>query len=125
MAVENVALTSVTISGITVAAIEWLKRSKMFPWITKEKVVLLRVLSCIGTAAAAVGISYQWNATDHTLTIAGLTLSGIVGLSWAWIKQFTLTEIVYQTTKPSSNPAVVAAVAPAAAFKQGIVPEKH
>lgn len=125
MAVENVALTSITVSGITVAALQWMKRSKYFPWITKEKVVLMRILSGFVAAAAAVGISYQWNAADHTLTIAGLTLGGVASLGWAWVKQFTMNEIVWQTTKPSSSPAVVEAVAPVAAAKAGLVPEKH
>lgn len=119
MAAENVALTSVTISGITVAGIEWLKHSRYFPWITKEKILLIRAISAVAAAAAAVGITYTWNAADHSLTIAGLTLGGMATFFWAWAKQMTMNELVRQATKGSSNPAVVKAVAPQAA-----VPDK-
>jgi hypothetical protein len=125
MADANVLLTSFTISGITVAAINWLKRSKYFPWITKEKVALIRVLSVVVATATGVGITHVWSGADHSILIGGLTLANLWAFLWAITKQFTMNETIFQATKPTSNPAVVEAVAPAAAVQQGIVPEKH
>jgi hypothetical protein len=125
MADSNVLLTSFTISGITVAAINWLKRSKYFPWITKEKVWLLRVLSAVVATASSVGITHVWNSTDHSILISNLTVATLWAFAWALTKQFTMNETIFQATKPTSNPAVVEAVAPEAAAQQGIVPEKH
>ena len=112
MAEANVLLTTMTVSGITVAAINWLKRSKYFPWITKEKIWLLRVMSAAAATATGVGITHVWNPTDHSILIAGLTAANLWVFGWAIIKQFTANELVFQTTKPSSAPVVVKAVAP-------------
>jgi hypothetical protein len=125
MADANVLLTSFTISGITVAALNWLKRSKYFPWITKEKVWLLRLFSAAAATASGVGITHVWSSADHSILIGGLTLANLWAFLWAITKQFTMNETIFQATKPTSNPAVVEAVAPEAAVKQGIVPDKH
>ena len=124
MADANVLMTTFTISGITVAAINWMKRSKYFPWITREKIWLLRIMSAAAATASGVGISHVWNATDHSLVIGGLTGANLAAFAWAITKQFTMNETIFQATKPQSNPAVVEAVAPQAAIQQGIVPEK-
>ncbi|MGC2234270.1 MAG: hypothetical protein WBA09_22405 [Candidatus Acidiferrum sp.] len=124
MADANVLLTTFTVSGITVAAINWLKRSEYFPWITKEKTTLLRGMSIVVAAASGVGIQHVWNSADHSLIISGLTGANMVAFLWAIIKTFTMNETIFQATKPASNPAVVEAVAPASAVEQGIVPEK-
>jgi len=121
----NVLGTQITISGIIVAAIQYMKRSKYFPWFTKEKVLMVRGLSAFASFAAALGIHAVWSATDHSLLITGLDLMSILGAAWIAIKQFTFTELTWQTVKPASNPAVVEAVAPEAAAQQGITPEKH
>jgi hypothetical protein len=115
MADANVALTTFTTSAMTVAAINWLKASKYFPWITKEKVTLLRFLSIGAAVASGAGIGHVWNPTDHSLVISGLTVTNGALFLWAIVKQFTMNETIFQATKPSSNPAVVEAVAPEAA----------
>lgn len=120
MADSNIALTAFTTSAMTVAALNWLKGSKYFPWITREKATLLRVLSAGASVAAGVGIGHVWNAADHSLVISGLTLSNVARFSWAIVRQFAMNETIFQATKPSSNPAVVMAVAPEAAAKEGI-----
>ena len=111
----SILLTTLTTSGITVAAINWLKNSPLAPWVTKQNIWLLRILSAGSAVAASVGIHWVWTANDHTLVITGLTLSAIVGFFWHLIQQFTANEIVFQATKASSNPAVVAKIAPEAA----------
>jgi hypothetical protein len=124
MADANVVMTTFTASAITVAAINWLKRSKAFPWITKEKIWLLRVMSAAAATASGVGINHVWNAADHSLVISGLTMANLGLFAWAVVKQFVANETIFQATKPQSNPAFVAAVAPAVAIKEGIIPEK-
>lgn len=116
----NVALTTFTSSAIAVGAINWLKHSKYFPWITREKIWLLRIMSIAAATATSVGITHVWNSTDHSILIGGLTLTNLWAFLWSIIKSFTAQETIFQATKPSSNPAVVEAVAPEAA-----VPEKH
>ncbi len=122
MADANVAVTGFTTSAITVAFINWLKGSKYFPWITREKNTLLRVISILAAVGASAGIGYVWNSTDHSLVISGLTLSNVGLFLWACMKQFVMNETIFHATKASSNPAVIAAVAPQEAAREGISP---
>lgn len=96
--VENVAMTHFTLGAVTVAAIQWLKSSSWFPWITAGKTNLIRFVSAMAAAGSAVGISYTWNPTDHSLTIVGLTLTGMVTAGYAWLKQFAVQEFMYRAT---------------------------
>lgn len=120
----NVLGTQITVGGIIVAAIQYAKRSRYFPWFTKEKILLVRGVSAFLSFVAALGIHYVWNGSNHSLLITGLDLVSILGAAWIAIKQFTITELTWQTVKPSSNPAVVEAVAPDEAIKSGLVPDK-
>jgi hypothetical protein len=117
----NIAMTHFTIGAVTVAALQWVKSSKWFPWIQAGQTKLLRALSALVAAAAAVGIGYTWNAHDHSLTITGLTLSGIAIAFWAWLKQFAVQEFMYRATKPALPPGVfsVPRGVSAGAFAQG------
>lgn len=112
MAAENVVLTHVTISAVAVAAINWLKASPYFPWITKEKDNLLRAFSALGAAAGGIGIDHAWDPATHTLTFTGLSLAAIAMAAWSWLKQFALQEFMYRATKTPPAPIVQAAPAP-------------
>lgn len=104
MADSNIALTTFTTGALTVAALNWLKGSQYFPWITKEKTTLLRWLSAVAAVAASAGIGHVWNAADHSITISGLTLPNIVTFAWGAIKQFAMNETLFQVTKkPPTN----------------------
>ena len=115
MADANLVLTQFTTSALIVAAINWLKASKYFPWITKEKTALLRMMSIAAATATSVGIGHVWNSADHSLLITGITWAAVFAFFWALIKSFVMNETIFQATKPTSDPAVVQAVAPEAA----------
>jgi hypothetical protein len=108
---NNVVLTTFTSSAVSVAVINWLKSSKYFPWITKEKIALLRILSVLAAAASGVGINYIWSATDHSLLVSGLTLANGGAFAWALLKHFAMNETIFQATK---RPGTLKPVAPPA-----------
>ena len=113
----NIAMTHFTIGAVTVAALQWLKSSSWFPWIQAGQTKLLRALSALAAAATAVGIGYTWNANDHSLTITGLTITGIGIAFWAWLKQFAVQEFMYRATKQPAqiaNPSVTDSARPVA-----------
>ena len=92
-------LDTVTGAGIAVFIIEFLK--KRLPWLPGTA---SRVASALIAAGLAVGIHVTF--AGGTLTITGLTLTGIIIGVWIWIKQFTAQEITYQILKGAkSNPA--------------------
>jgi hypothetical protein len=104
---NNVVLTTLAVSGTWVAFLNWLKKSPWFPWITKEKVTLLRGLSALSALAGGVGIHWVWTATDHSFAVSGLTPANLLALGAAIYKQFVANELIYQVTKRTSDPQVV------------------
>jgi hypothetical protein len=105
----NVVITQITTGALTVAFINWLKSSSVFPWITAERKTLLRVIAGVLAGVKAIGITYTWNPDAHTLVIGGLTLATILGGTWHWLQSFVTQELIYQTTK-SRQPAGTIAV---------------
>lgn len=99
----NVVMTHITTSALTVAAINWLKASPVFPWITKAKTNLLRLLSGLAAAGFAVGIHASWNSADHSLVITGLSYSAVGLAIWEFLKQFAMNEMIHQATKNKSG----------------------
>lgn len=120
----NVLGTQITFAGVVVALIQWMKHSRYFPWFTKEKVKLVRVVSVGLSFLAGLGIHWVWDPQNGSLIVTGLSMTGLAISAWVAIKQFVITEMTYQTVKPSSDPAVIEAVAPEAAVAKGIVPDK-
>jgi hypothetical protein len=104
---NNVVLTTLAVSGTSVAVLNWIKASPWFPWITKEKVKLLRVLSALSALAAGTGIHWVWTTTDHSFAVSGLTAANVLALCMAIYKQFVANEVIYQMTKRTSDPKVV------------------
>jgi hypothetical protein len=99
---QSVVMTHVTAAGLSVALIQWLKNSNRFPWVTREKGRLLRVLAIIASAIGAVGISYTWHPDARQLVFTLPTLAGLVAMLIAWVKSFIVQEIVYRIT--AKNP---------------------
>lgn len=100
----NVLLTHITTSAVTVAFLNWLKSTSLFPWINSEKPRLLRTIAVLLAGVKAVGITYTWNPSDHTLVIGGLTLSIIAAGVWHWLQSFAVQELIYRTTKNNAPP---------------------
>jgi hypothetical protein len=109
MADANIVLSTFTSSAVSVAFINWMKASKYFPWITKEKTTLLRILSIVAASASGVGINYLWNPVDHSIVVSGLTLANGGALLWALLRHFAMNETIFQATKPQRSQAQVAA----------------
>lgn len=117
---HNVLATQITMGGVGVAFLQWLKSTKFFPWATAETAKLNRVLAGAVSLAAAVGIHLTWaNGQDpgtYTLTINGATLTGVATMAWVWLKQFVMQEFMYRASANGngSAPAPAANGAPVA-----------
>lgn len=96
-----------TASAVSVWIIQQLKKAKWFALLTPSTATLNRLASMIAALATATGIHMAFAA--GTLTITGLTLTGIVAALIAWFKSFVMNEIVYQAV---ANKAQTVAVQP-------------
>lgn len=82
---------------VAVFLINWLKNASWFPLLQKDWKTAQRLWSIVLAAASAAGVHVVFAA--GTLSISGLTLTGILTAGWAWIKAFSMQEFVYQATK--------------------------
>lgn len=88
-----------------VGVIELVKRLKFWPfsYITAEKTTLLRLLAVGGVVATSVGFSWHWDATSHTLTLGGLTISAAMTFVFTLWKNAAFQETVFQLYKKAKN----------------------
>lgn len=102
----NAFATQVTVSGIVVALLQWLKNSKWFPWLSAESAKVNTVVAALAAAAGAIGVHLAWNQGaipgSYMLEVTGLTLMGVLGGVWAWLKMFVYQQIIFRATvKPT------------------------
>lgn len=97
----NLLGTTVTFSAISVFIVNFLKGRKWFPLLSNNTKWANRIVAILLSGLSAVGIHAAWSS-GGTLTITGLTLTGILAAGWLWIKSFALQEWIYQSTKQNS-----------------------
>jgi hypothetical protein len=95
---ESIVLSHLTTAGVAVAAIQWLKKSRYFPWITQEKTRVMRFVAIVTAGLGTIGINYAWNPADRALSFHIPTFVEAFSLGVAWAKSFITQEIVYRGT---------------------------
>lgn len=108
--------TQVTVAGIGVALIQWLKASKWFPVLTADTAKLNRAFSVVVAALSAIGVHLAWThgsaPGSYMLEVSGVTLLGIAAGVWAVVKSFVFQEIIYRTAvnPPAADKSTIAPV---------------
>ena len=113
-------------------AIQFLKDSPKFSWISQHTSGLNRALAVVTSLIAAVGVNYTYthpNEGTFVITLTGLSLASVGHYAWAWFVQFALQQgyfkaVVKQpdtvaTTSPQGAGTAVVAVPTTVA---GVVP---
>jgi hypothetical protein len=108
-----------TVSGFIVMAIQWLKGSKYFPWISQQTQRINQLLSVGAALITSVGINHAWNPNTRILSFAIPTLAvflaaishaahGILlneGIYRAFVKRVTDAETAVAHAVTSGNKA--------------------
>src|SRR5271154_122654 len=89
--------TQITAGAMSVFVIQKLKDWSALPWISHYTPMVNRLVAIVSAFLTAIGIHMAYSSVDHTLVISGLSLSGVLGMMWVWVKQFALQEYVYQS----------------------------
>jgi hypothetical protein len=89
--------TQITAGAMAVFIIQRMKNWSALPWITHWTPMVNRAIAILSAFLTAVGVHIAYSSVEHTLLISGLTLTGILGMMWVWVKQFALQEYVYQS----------------------------
>jgi len=102
-----------TASAVSVWIIQKLKSSAWFRLLTPSTTTLNRLASIVAAALTATGIHVAYSA--GTLTITGLTATGIAAAFIAWFKSFVMNELIYQGVANRASPVPVLTAKNAAA----------
>jgi hypothetical protein len=89
--------TQITAGAVAVFIIQRLKAWSALPWISHWTPKMNRAVAIVSSFLTAIGVHVAYSSVEHTLLISGLTLTGILGMMWVWLKQFALQEYVYQS----------------------------
>ena len=71
--------------------LNFVQRWRKIPWVTSHTAGINMVIRGALALVATIGISWQWNAADHTLLISGLSLMAILHGCWSWFTQYAMT----------------------------------
>ena len=90
--------TQLTLSAIATWALERVKDSPYFPWISQHTKALNRVLAVLLSGLTSLGVTFtgtgDWQAGGTfivTIPAASLILLGL----WHWLQSFVLQQMVY------------------------------
>jgi hypothetical protein len=95
--------TEISAGAVAVFLIQKLKGWSALPWISRLTPAVNRAVAILSAFLTAIGVHFAYSAVNHTLIISGLTLTGILGMVWVWIKQFALQEYIYQSAANRSK----------------------
>jgi hypothetical protein len=86
--------TSALVGYIVSAGLERLKAASWFPYLTARTASLNRIVSIVLAAGSVAGIQAAYDG--GTLTISGLTLSGILTAVIEVGRQWVMQQIIYR-----------------------------
>jgi hypothetical protein len=89
-------LVSLLLSLVSPVVLEWMKKSPWLPFITANTKTLNRLVAVAIAVGQTIGISFAFDATAGTLTIAGLVLSDMARIGWTALLAFVTQELAYR-----------------------------
>ena len=87
----------IPIAVISTLVLQWLKKSRWFPWLTVESQKLNRIAGVVIAFAASIGVVATFDHTAGVLTITGLTLAGLGHGIARFIQQWSYQQAAYRT----------------------------
>lgn len=105
----------ITTSAITVAAIQWLKNTKLIPFINQHSSTVNRVVGWTAAFITAAGLHYTWDANTGTLTLTNLHLMSILHAAGDTTKSYAFQWLIYKgiVQTPARDVAAVTEGVPA------------
>lgn len=89
---EQLITSQLASAALMVYLLQWVKRSRLIPWVTEHTKGLNRMLNAMLAMAAAVGIHYHFDAEAGQLVISGLYGQSIAQGVWEWSKQWAFQQ---------------------------------
>lgn len=122
---QNEIVSQFTAAAVVVYALQMIKKSAWFPWMTQETTTLNRLVSAAGAFIGSIGVHMAFSAGQATapdgtylITVTGLTLANVGAGLWHWMNQFAGQQLLYDgivsKTSPKTPQAVTSVPQPAA-----------
>lgn len=89
-------LTVMTTSTLVVSAIQWLKNTKLVPFVNQHSSTINRILSWVAALLSGAGIHYNYEAATGTLTLTGLTLIAVVHAFGDTAQSYAAQSLIYR-----------------------------
>lgn len=80
----------VVLAAVVAYAIQFIKNSRFFPFITTETAKLNRALAVVLSGLSALGIHVVCSKVNHSCTLTWVDGMTIVTVLWHWVGQFVL-----------------------------------
>lgn len=97
-----------TIAIFVSFGLQWLKKSRFFPWLTVETQQLNRWVSIVIAFCAGIGIYVTWH--EGTLTVSGLTGPNMAHAIMRGLEQWAFQTTAYRGLIAPPQPGVVQAM---------------
>jgi len=105
----------ITTSAMTVAIIQWLKNTKLVPFIDQHSSTLNRVVGWCAAFISAAGLHYTWDASTGTLTLMNIHVASIMHGAADVTKSYAFQWLIYKgiVQAPARDVAAVTEGVPA------------
>ena len=114
--VSNEFMSTITASTLAVSIIQWLKNTKLVPFINENSTTLNRWVSWLAAFVSGAGIHFTFNHDAGVLTVTGLTAGVIIHTVTVTCKQYAVQWLIYRGVL--KGPAIAAGGAEAPAVGQ-------
>ena len=81
---------------ISTYALQWLKQSKLFPWLTVETQTLNRLVGAAIAFLSSVGILVSFDHVAGVLTVSGLTVANLLHAGARFLQQWAFQQAAYK-----------------------------
>ena len=97
-------------SAVVVAVMEWLKDSKLTPWMTHNSSTINRVVGMFFALVSGVGLGWMYDPAAGVLTITGLQWSHVFHAVWEAFTSYGMQWMIYKGVIRKGDPGQQAAV---------------
>ena len=97
----------ITVAVVSTYALQLLKQSRLFPWLTVETQTLNRIAGSVIALLTSVGILVTFSS--GTLMITGLTPINLLHAAAHFIQQWVMQQVAYKTVVAPPMPGAMQA----------------
>jgi hypothetical protein len=99
----------IPLAVISTYVLQWLKQSKLFPWLTVETQTLNRWAGIAIAFLSSVGVLVTFDHAAGVLTISGLTAANLLHVAARITQQWVMQQVAYRTVVAPPLPGALQA----------------